>query len=136
MKNKYLQILFAIFISMSIFGCAGYMHGYTKSKSFNKYLLVDRKSENFGYKRMQYIQDFRPPLKGFVKKHGIPDFIYEFKTENGREGIKMFYVNKDIAYVFIEDNWRPSSIFLSEHRKLTDYEKLTYKELIKSSSSE
>ena len=134
MSNKWFNIVVLLFIFCLLSSCAGYMHGYTKDRAFGRYLLVDEQAENFGYKRMQYIQGYRPSIEGFVNKHGLPDFIYEFETENDREGIRLYYVNEDIVYVFVEYSWRPSSAFLSEHRELTDYENATYIELKKTSS--
>jgi hypothetical protein len=121
-------------VLITLLGCSSWMHGYTKSKSFNRYLLVDIEAENLGYKRMEYIQGFREPIEKFVQKNGLPDFIYEFETKDEREGIRMYYVKQNRAYIFVEENWRPSSIFLSEKRRLTPYEKATYRELRKSSA--
>ncbi len=105
------------------------MYGYTKREAFERYLLVDKETNSFSYRRLKYNQAHYDPLKGFVEKHGLPDFIYEFKNEIGRDGIKMFYMAKDVVYVFVKGSWSPGSMYLYEHRPLTEHEKLTYKEL-------
>ena len=110
-------------------GCSSYMHGYTSQRAMGKYLLVDKTTESFGYKRITYIEGFRPPMLGFIENKGLPDFIYEFKNEQGREGVNLYYVGRNVAYVFVTRDWRPDSMYLKEERALTDYEKATYRHL-------
>lgn len=131
MLTKNVNILFSVILLLTVFsGCSSYMHGYTKRKSFDRYLLVDAENENFGFQRITYVRGFRSPIDGFVEKHGLPDFIYEFE-QNGREGIKMYYTDRNTAYIFVENSRNPNSIYLSEHRKLSDYEQSTYAELLR-----
>jgi len=118
----------AVFILM---GCSGYMYGYTERRAMHRYLMVNEVNENFGFKRMKYNMGYNSSLKGFVKEHGLPDFILEYKNEQRRNGIKMFYVKKDIVYAFEYRTWTPDSLYLKEHRPLTEYEKSTYEELIR-----
>ena len=127
--NKVIILLLLMVFVMQ--GCAAYMHGYTKREAMERYLLVDKESQNFGYKRMEYNLGYNRSLQGFVEKHGLPDFIYEYKNEKERESIKMFYVEKDIVYIYESQSWMADSLFLKEHRPLTDYEKATFKELKK-----
>ena len=80
---------------------------------------------------MEYNLGYNSSLKGFVEQNGYPDFIYEYQNEEGRDSIRMYYVNKDIVYIYESNSWMADSLFLKEHRPLTDYEKATYKELKK-----
>jgi hypothetical protein len=121
-------ITLALILVLAGTGCSSFMHGYTKRQALDRYLLVDQAADNLGARRLRYIQGFRPPMRGFVENHGLPDFIYEFK-EKGREGVTLFYVRRDVAYVFVEHDWRPDSIYLRDERALTDYEKMTFEEL-------
>ena len=131
MKCNKTSIIFLISLFFLIQGCASYMHGYTKRSAMNRYLLVDEAAENFGFKRMEYNLGYNRSLKGFVENHGLPDFIYEYENEEGRESIKMFYVEKDIVYIFESQSWLANSLYLKEFRPLTKYEKDTYEELKK-----
>jgi hypothetical protein len=121
-------IALALILILTGTGCSSFMHGYTKRQALDRYLLVDQAADSLGARRIRYIQGFRPPMRGFVESHGLPDFIYEFR-ENRREGVTLYYVRRDVAYVFIERDWRPDSIFLRDERALTDYEKMTFVEL-------
>lgn len=112
-------------------GCAAYMHGYTEIEAMDRYMLVNKATQSFGYKRVQYICGYYSPMKGFTEAHGLPDFIYEYKNSKGRRGVIYFYVNKNAAFDFIERTWLCDSIYLVEQRPLTDYEVATYKQLCK-----
>jgi len=46
----------------------------------------------------------------------------------------MYYVSKDVVYIYESNSWIADSLYLKEYRKLTDYEKATYKELMKDKS--
>jgi lipopolysaccharide export LptBFGC system permease protein LptF len=121
-----------LLVSMIVFiltGCASYMHGYTERKAMDRYLLVNEATESFGYKRMQYNMGYNRSLKGFIEEHGLPDFIFEYKNKKDRGGIKMFYAEKDIVYVYESHSWVANSLYLKKHRPLTDYEKATYEEI-------
>ena len=126
-----------LLVSMALFiltGCSSYMLGYTEMRAMDRYLSVNKSTESFGFKRMKYNMGYNSSLKGFIEEHGLPDFIFEYKNKKGRNGIKMFYVKKDIAYVFESQSWMSNSLDLKEHRPLTEYEKLTYEELIKNNN--
>jgi hypothetical protein len=107
------------------------MHGYTQRKSEDRYLLVNKEKENFGYKRMTYNLGYNSSLQGFVDQNGYPDFIYEYQNDKGRDSIRMYYFKKDIVYVYESNSWLADTLYLKEFRVLTDYEKATYKELLK-----
>jgi len=132
MKSNKTSILFLVTFLFLFQGCSIYMHGYTKRSAMNRYLLVDANTNNFGFERMEYNLGYNRSLKGFVDNHGLPDFIYEYVNEEGRESIKMFYVEKDIVYIYESQSWLADSLFLKEQRPLTKYEKDTYEELKKS----
>lgn len=110
-------------------GCSAAMHGYTQRNALDRYLLVDKATESFGYKRVTYIQGFRPPMKGFIENKGLPDFIYEFKNDEGREGVNLYYVGKNKVYIFVERDWRPDSMYLKDDRGLDEYELVKYRQL-------
>ena len=132
MKTKLIpSLLLVSMASLILTGCSAYMYGYTMVSSMDRYLLVDEATKSLGFKRMEYNMAYNSSLKGFVKEHGLPDFIFEYKNEKGRNGIKMCYVKKDIVYVYGYRSWSSDSLYLKEHRPLTEYEKLTYEELIK-----
>ena len=132
MKRKKGVTLVLLLLTVTILGgCAGFKYGYTKNRAIDSYLLVDEATESFGFKRMKLNQGYNSSLKGFIKEHGLPDFIYEYENEKGRDSIKMFYVQNDIAYVYESQSWVSNSLALKEYRPLTYYEKLTYEELLK-----
>lgn len=129
--HKYISLFIVLF---SLTSCASYMHGYTQRKAENRYLLVDRNTESFGYKRMEYNLSYNDSLEGFVKNNGYPDFIYEYENEEGRDSIRMYYVKKDIVYIYESNSWVADSLYLKKFRPLTEYEKATYQELKKQKS--
>ena len=114
-----------------LFGCSSFMKGYTQDKARDKYLLVDEKNVSFGYKRIKYLQGYYKYVKSFVQRHGLPDFIYELKNKDDHDEIRMFYVEENTAYIFQQEKWNPETMQLLQKRDLTDYEKATFKELIK-----
>lgn len=116
----WLVALVALVISTG--GCAGWRYGQTKKQAWHRYLLVGKDQKSFGYKRLRIIENYRPPMKGFVEYHGPPDFFYEFTTENGRAGVRFYYVQRNLVYIFHERNWNPSSMFFVEQRPLTSAE--------------
>ena len=124
MYRSILKCISLITALLLLTNCASYMHGYTQQKAENRYLLVDKTTDSFGYKRMEYNLGYNSSLKGFVEQNGYPN-------EEGRDSIRMYYVNKDIVYIYESNSWMADSLFLKEHRPLTDYEKATYKELKK-----
>ncbi|ARU59401.1 hypothetical protein OLMES_5421 [Oleiphilus messinensis] len=126
--NRLVILLFILLIPI-FSGCSGFMMGYTKDNAQNRYLLVDSSAESLGYQRLRYMQDYRDSLSGFVREHGAPDFIYEYTTDEGREGARLYYYRKNVTYIFEEATWRPSSFYLKNYRALTDYERQTYKQL-------
>jgi hypothetical protein len=129
MKHRVLLIIGSLSLVCLLGGCSAAMHGYTQRQALDRYLLVDKTTESFGYKRVTYIQGFRPPMKGFIENKGLPDFIYEFKNNEGREGVNLYYVEKNKVYIFVTRDWRPDSIYLKDDRGLNEYELATYKHL-------
>ena len=82
MKRKKGVTLVLLLLTVTILGgCAGFKYGYTKNRAIDSYLLVDEATESFGFKRMKLNQGYNSSLKGFIKEHGLPDFIYEYENE-------------------------------------------------------
>ena len=133
--NKSILEYTTLFITLFLFtGCASYMHGYTQREAENRYLLVDKNTDSFGYKRMEYNLGYNDSLKGFIEQNGYPDFIYEYENKGGRDSIKLYYVEKDVVYIYESNSWKADSLYLKEYRPLTEYEKATYQELLKQKS--
>jgi hypothetical protein len=132
-KTKIIPLLLLVSIAGFILtGCSSFMLGYTMRRAMHTYLLVDEATENFGFKRMKYniSHNANGLLKRFVKEHGLPQMIFEYENEKGRKGIKMYYVRKDIIYVFEYKNLNSYSLYQKESRSLDEYEKLMYEVLI------
>lgn len=129
MKNK-----IAIFLLLFCISCSAWRYGYSYDLAQNSYLVVDSKNENFGYKRLSYMSGFRSSLGAFVSSHGDPEMIYEFKDQNGRDGVRLYYINVGKVYEFIEANWRPNSIYLREDREITEQDKAIYAGALKDES--
>ena len=124
MIMKRIPVISLILILITLLsGCAGFQHGYNKSRAINQYLKVNENSENFGYQRVQQIIGFRQDaIKNFIEEKGLPDFIYEYEKD-GREGFVFYYIQEGKAYDFLEQNWRPTSAKLIDIREFTDFEK-------------
>ena len=104
------------------------MHGWTKSRARNQYLKVDEKTENFGFKRVQYIIGYRgDAIRNFIEEKGLPDYIHEYKKDDGeghkREGFVFYYLTEEKAYDFMEKSWRPDSARIIEIREFSEFEK-------------
>jgi len=123
-----LLLLFAVLL---ISGCASYMHGYTQDAALDRYLLVDESTNSFGYQRMKYATGYHGTLEGFVAENGFPDFIYEYETPQGHDAIRLYYAKQNTAYIYECSSWSPSSLYLKKQRRLSAYEKATYKELLR-----
>ena len=122
-KSRSLILCLSLLVILVTAGCSGFMHGYTSSDAEGKYLKVNPDSKNFGYQRLQYIIGFRgKTLENFIDEKGYPDYTYEYK-EDGKDRIILYYLAQEKAFVFLEQNWRPSSIKVVEIRKFTDFEK-------------
>ena len=123
-----------LFMALIVFisGCKAFKHGYTWSKAENSYNLVTGDKNNFGDKRLDYNKAFHrnSELSNFLdcncNNRGLPDFIYEYKSENKRRGIKLFYVNLDSAFVYEEPGKNNLNSTQIEARKMDDYERQTY----------
>jgi hypothetical protein len=133
--NKYSYKFLALTITFSLVGCKAFMEGYTWDKAENSYNLVTGDKDNFGDKRLNYIKGYRnnSPLANFLENkcnnRGLPDFIYEYKSETKCRGIKLFYVKIDSVFVFEEPKKNRVNSIQKEARKMDDYERLTYQRL-------
>ena len=121
-----ISVIFVVLICAA--GCSSYMHGYTQSRARDQYLKVDEKTENFGYKRIQYIIGFRKDaIRNFIEEKGFPGYLFEYKKEDEegkkRDGFIFYYLNEDKAYNFMEKNWKPDSARIIEIRDFTEFEK-------------
>jgi hypothetical protein len=132
--QRILQALFLASTVVCLFGCAawrgGFMEGFTSWQAQNNYFLVGTNTTSFGYRQLKYLQSYHPAIRGFIKGHGLPDFIYAYATDKGYGGFRFYYVNIDTLYVFEEKDNHPNSIFQKEERHLTDDENRIYKDLI------
>ncbi|RJQ53426.1 MAG: hypothetical protein C4526_06580 [Nitrospiraceae bacterium] len=124
--SKLISIFFLIVV---LYGCGSFMHGYTLNQAIGRYMLVDKDSESFGYKRIKYSSSYYAPLRYFVKEKGLPDFIYE-NSENSRHVIFLFYVGPNMAYEFAEGSWISDSLFQRQQRPITEYEMQSYNHLV------
>jgi hypothetical protein len=126
-------LLFTITVSLS--SCKAFMHGYTWDKAQNSYNLVTGNKDNFGDKRLIYNKGFHrhSALSNFLdckcNNRGLPDFIYEYKSEAKCRGIKLFYVKLDSAFVFEEPKKNNLASIQKEARKMDDYERQTFERL-------
>lgn len=133
---KLIFYLFFAFLSMVyLLGCKAFKHGYTWSKAENSYNLVTGDKNNFGDKRLDYNKGFHrnSQLSNFLdcncNDRGLPDFIYEYKSDLKRRGIKLFYIKLDSAFVFEEPKKNNLNSIQKEARKMDDYERQTYERL-------
>jgi hypothetical protein len=135
-KNKIpaRQFLF-IAVTLTLVGCNAFMHGYTWSKAQNSFSLVSGDKENFGDKRLKYNKGFHrnSVLSDFLdcncNNRGLPDFIYEYKSDTKCRGIKLFYVKPDSVFIFEEPKKNNLNSVLKEARKMDESEKQTYQRL-------
>ena len=126
MKKKILLTLISLCVLLFT-SCSAYMHGYTKQEASNRYLQVDKKNDSLGYKRLEYNLSMHDSLKGFIKTHGIPQFIYEYSNEEGHDSIRMYYTNKDLVYIYEAQSWLADSLYLKEQRSIDSFEKMIFK---------
>ena len=111
------------------------MHGYTWNKANNSYYLITGDKENFGDKRIKYVQGFHKnsELANFLNcncnDRGLPDFAYEYQNESKVRGIKLYYVKRDSVFVFEEPGKNNLKSKLIEARKMDNYEQETYNRL-------
>lgn len=111
------------------------MHGATWSEAKNSYNLVTGNENNFGDRRLDYNKGFHnhSALSNFLNckcnDRGLPDFIYEYQTDDKRRGIRLFYVSRDSAFIFEEPKKGNLHSILKETRKMDTYEHQTYDRL-------
>ena len=117
------QIIFS-FIILTFGGCKAFMHGYTWDKAQNSYNLVTGEKDNFGDKRLKYNKGFHKnsALSNFLDSNcngrGLPNFIYEYKSETKCRGIKLYYLKLDSVFVFEEPKKNKLNSVLKEARKM------------------
>lgn len=130
-----LKPIFLITITISLFSCKAFMHGYTWDKAQNAYYLVTGDKNNFGDKRLKYNKGFHnhSALSNFLdckcNDKGLPDFIYEYKSDTKCRGIQLFYVQRDSVFVFEEPRKNNRKSVLKESRKMDAYERQTFERL-------
>lgn len=115
-------------IAIGLSGCAWLDYQETKLHSGSLYLQVDAEARNFGYQRLMINCRYREPVDAFVQEHGLPDFIYEYNKAT-REGIRLFYLEENRVYDFLEQGSSPNSATLLDQREPTSFEKAYLKEL-------
>ena len=127
MKWELAWILTVVFLCVPN-GCAWLDYQETKLYSGSLYTQVDAEVQNFGYQRLMINCRYRKPVDDFVKKRGIPEFIYEY-NKGPREGIRLYYMRDNEVYDFIEQGTRPDSATLVDQRPMTSFEKAYLNEL-------
>ncbi len=133
--KKYLLNILITTVLTSLIGCKAFMHGYTWDKAANSYILVTDDKENFGDKRLNYNKGFHKhsALANFLdckcNNRGLPDFIYEYKSDTKCRGIKLFYVKLDSVFIFEEPKKNNLSSIQKEARKMDDFERQSYQRL-------
>jgi hypothetical protein len=133
-KKFYCSFLLTI-ILIALVGCKAFMHGYTWTKAENAYNLITGDKNNFGDKRLVYNKGFHKKsalgnfLSGACNNRGMPDFIYEYKSNKSCRGIKLFYVKLDSVFVFEEPKKNNLNSIQKEARKIEDAEKQAYEKL-------
>ncbi len=142
MNFKSTNIWFVIFLSLFVFlfySCNSYRYFDTFIDAQDTYLLINGNKENFGDKRLLYNKTvYRCSLKkGFFcnKDNGRkdPDFIYEYISRESKHGLDLYYIELDSVYVFEETKRRSYDLKLKETRKLSEFEKQIYQNLIEHS---
>jgi hypothetical protein len=103
-----------------------YKDSRIKSSAFH--LPVDPVGKNLGYERLMINCRYREPLDKFVKENGLPDFINEYNVA-ARDGIRLYYLEDNMVYDFLEKDFTPDSIHLIDKRPLNSYEKAYIKEI-------
>ena len=127
MKLAPLRILIVAALCLAT-GCAWIDYQDTKYRSGSLYLAVNPATHNFGYQRLMINCRLRDPLNAFIETHGLPDFIYEY-NKAAQDGIRLFYLDENQVYDFLESESSSSSIELVDQREPTSFEKAYLKEL-------
>jgi hypothetical protein len=131
--RKTVILLFVLAISVMP-GCTpfmtGYRYGYTNREAMNKYYLVEENS--FGGKRLQYAEKYfsNTQFDAHIKKHGKPDFVYEYRIDKKSQGIKLFYLKYDSVYIFGSKKHNCNCIALMQTEKINPLEKTAYTQLL------
>ena len=100
----------------------------TQMQSNAFHLPVDPVGQNLGYQRLMINCRYREPLDQFVKENGFPDFINEYNVQ-ALDGIRLYYLEDNVVYDFLERDYKPDSIHLLEKRPLNGFEKAYIKEI-------
>lgn len=109
-------------------GCAWLDYHDTKVYSASRYLPVDAEAQNFGYQRLMINCRLREPVDALVQSRGTPDYIFEY-NKAAQNGIRLYYLQENRVFDFLERGTNPNSATLLEERELTSYEKAEIKEL-------
>jgi hypothetical protein len=117
-------------LMLSAGGCAVSEYAQFKDsriKGAMEYLAVDPVGQNLGYDRLMINCRYRPPLNDFVTANGLPDVIFEY-NQGPHNGIRLYYLDKNVVYDFLEETWQPESIRMLDKRPLSSLEKAEIKE--------
>jgi hypothetical protein len=123
------RLLLAVVLLAGLNGaCALWQYQDTKIRSTGTYLPVDAERQSFGYERLAINRRLRAPLDRFLADRPPPDYIYEY-NEATRAGLRLYYLEEDRVYDFLEQNVNPNSALMKEERPLTSFEKAYLQEL-------
>lgn len=123
-----------LFVAVSCIGCNAFQHGYTQQKSENVYQLVTWNKKDPGTKRLKMHRQFhkKSGLSCFMDNHAKPDFMLEYRDEEKREVIHLYYATTDSVFIFKECKQNQSlCVVLQETRTLSNKEKQIYETLQK-----
>lgn len=133
--NRFFVKLLLLTSLICFFSCNAFMYGYTSNKALDSYYLITGDKNNFGDKRLTYNKGFHnnSALSNFLdckcNYRGLPDFIYEYKTETKCAGIKLYYAKMDSVFIFEEPKKNNLSSIQKDARKMDDYERQTFERL-------
>lgn len=125
--KRFIRMLAAMSLCLSI-GCAWLDYQDSKLHSGSLYLPVDAETKNFGYERLMINCRLRESVDAFIQTHSFPDFIYEYNNA-AYNGIRLFYLDENQVYDFLERGSNPNSAALVDQRPPTSFEKAYLKEL-------
>lgn len=126
--KRYAIVILALMLLVMPNGCAWLDYQETKLHSGSIYLPVDAEAQNFGYQRLMINCRLRDALNAFIETHGFPDFIYEY-NKAAQNGIRLYYLDKNQVYDFLESGSSSNSAKLLDQREPTSFERAYLKEL-------
>lgn len=108
------RLMLCVIIAALLSGCTALRFGFGLPIVDGKIQIVNQETKGVGYERIMLVKNQFPPLRGFIKEHGLPESFREFMyPRESRYELAMFYPEEKRTYTFRQADMSVASLYLS-----------------------